>query len=168
MTKPPPTPHDPDIIAQRRARVAQLKLRALSTREIALALARGDSPIVNPHTGQPYDHATIVRDLEFLQAEWQQQRIENTDTDKVRQFMEMQEIKRAGWGDRNPELVRRTLRDEVDLLGTAKAKELNINFNFDIDIVMRLADAIEARGESPSQWFLEMLQDMADADSNSS
>ena len=161
--------HDPDLIAQRRARVAQLKLRALSSREIALALARGDANgngrIVNPHTGQPYQHATILADLKFLQNEWKEERVVNTDTHVDRQFMEMQEIKRTGWATAKPELVLSTLREEMNLLGTKKPQEVNINFNFDVEIVMRLAAMIEAKGENPNQWFSEMLQDFMDADS---
>lgn len=166
MTTPP---HDPNIIAMRRARVAQLKLRALSSREIALALARGDvngnGRIINPKTGNPYTHDTILEDLKFLQAEWKEQRIDNTDTHIDRQFMELQEIKRAQWSVNEPEGVRKALRDEMDLLGTKAAQKFEFEFKFDVEIVMLLAEAIEKRGENPTQWFKEMLQDFLEADS---
>lgn len=161
---------DPTIIEMRRARVAQLKLRGLSSREIALALARGDAQgagrIVNPHTGQPYTHPVILSDLKVLQGEWRKERLQDTDTHVDRQYTEIQEIKRAAWATSDPELALKALDREMKLLGTAKAQELNIHFNFDINVVVQLAQVIEARGENPSDWFMELLQEFALADSN--
>jgi hypothetical protein len=151
-----------DNMEQRRAKVAQLRLRLLSSREICQALAQ--SGIVNPHTGQPYDHKVILSDLAVLKREWKEQRTEVIDEHIDRQFMEQQEIKRAGWSGKDYELVRKTLRDEMELLGTKKAQEVNLNVN--INVVIKLIEAIEARGENASDWFLEMLQEMADADTD--
>lgn len=159
MTAPTATQ---DNIEQRRARVAQLRLRGLSSREITLALAQGDNPIISKRTGQPFAHTVILSDLDALKLEWQASRGENTNTHIDRQFAEQQEIKRAGWAAKDPELVRKTLRDEMDLLGTKKALEVNITVN--VNIIVQLIEAIEARGENASDWFLEMLQEFADAD----
>lgn len=154
-----------DNIEQRRERVAQLRLRGLSSREIARALATGDHPIVSATTGRPYEHAVILSDLEALKAEWQASRGESTDKHIDRQFAEMQEIKRAAWANRDPELALKALEKEMKLLGTAKDKDgLTININ----IVAQLIQAIEKRGESAADWFEEMLQEMQLADGNGS
>lgn len=158
--------HDESIISLRRARVAQLKLRQLSSREIALALAQGDrdgnNRIVSPQTGKPYDHKVILADLKILQEEWKKDRLQDTDTHIDRQFAEINEVKRAGWAQSNPKLVLEGLDREMKLLGTSKP--LEINFNFNLDVVVMLAAAIERRGESPSDWFLALLQEMSDAE----
>lgn len=158
--------HDQNHIALRRARVAQLKARCLSSREIAIALAQGENPILSPQTGRPYDQKTILADLAVLQQEWREARLVDTEVHIDRQFAEIQEIKRAAWAARNPELALKAIDREMKLLGTSKA--LEFNFNFDVNIVMQLAEIIESRGESASQWFMEMLQEFALADGNSS
>ena len=161
-----PTPHDQNIIAMRRARVSQLKLRGLTTREIAIALAQGDANgngrIVNPKTGLPYDQAQIVRDLEALNGEWQEQRLQNTETHASRQLAEINEIKRAAWANHDPKLALEALDREMKLLGTAKPTEFK--FNFDVGIIMQLVEVIEARGENASDWFMGLLQEFANAD----
>lgn len=165
MTAPTATQ---DNIAQRRARVAQLRLRGLSSREICIALAKGDKDgkgkIISPRTGRPYDHVVILEDLTVLKAEWKEARGEATDTHIDREFTEIQEIKRAAWATSDPELALKALDREMSLLGTKKAQEVNLNVS--ISIVIQLVEAIERRGESASKWFEEMLQDMRLADSN--
>lgn len=155
-------------ISLRRERVAQLVIRQLTVREIAEALARGDKDgnnrIVNPKTGEPYSHVTIISDIEALKAEWSEKRSVNMDEHAARQLAEMSEVKRAGWAAKEPELVRRTLRDEMDLLGTKKAQELNINVNIMITVEL-LIKAIEARGESAADYFEETLREFQLADS---
>lgn len=151
-----------DNMEQRREMVSQLRLRMLSMREICKALEKNG--IVNPITGRAYDVATIKNDLDVLKVEWHESRNVNTDEHINREFAELQELKRAGWAAKEPELVRRTLRDEMDLLGTKKPQELTITVN--INIIVQLIEAIESRGESASTWFEEMLQEMQLADSN--
>lgn len=155
---------DKNIIAMRRARVSQLKLRGLSAREIALALAQGETPIVNPNTNKPYAHTVILDDLKVLNAEWQEERLQNTDVHASRQLAEINEIKRAAWVKSDPELALKALDREMKILGTSKAIEFN--FNFDVNIIMQLVEMIEARGENPSDWFLGLLQEFANADGN--
>jgi hypothetical protein len=145
-----------DTIALRRERVSQLRLRGLSAREIARALAQGDNRIVNPGTGMPYDHKTILSDLEALKEEWHEARIVNTDTHVDRQFAEMQEIKRAGWASKDPELALKALRDEMSLLGTKKPQELNINVN--IEIIYRIIELAESMNMNASEVFETALR----------
>lgn len=161
MTAPTATQ---DNIEQRRARVAQLRLRGLSSREICNALAKGTDDkgtgrIISPRTGLPYDHKVILSDLEALKLEWQASRGEATDKHIDRQFMEMQEIKRAGWAAKDPELARKVLRDEMDLLGTKKPQEINININ----IIYQIIELAEAQGMDASALFEGMLRRLQSA-----
>lgn len=153
-----------DIIEMRRERVAQLRARQLSCREIAQVLGSGDNPLLNPETKRPYGYAIIASDLKALKKQWGERRNVAMDEHIDRQLFELQEIKRAGWSGKDPELARKALRDEMDLLGTKAAQTLNINFN--INIIIKLVEVIEARGESASEFFLELLQEFADADGN--
>ena len=149
-----------DIQEQRRERVAQLRLRGLSAREISRALAKGDKDgngrIVNPGTGQPYDHKTILSDLEALKEEWRQSRNVNTEIHIDRQFSELQEIKKAGWAGLDPELARKALRDEMDLLGTKKPQEIVLKI--DINIVYRIIELAEALDLNASEIFEATLR----------
>lgn len=159
------------IIALRRERVSQLVIRQLTVREIAEALARGDKDgnnrIVNPKTGEPYSHVTILSDIEALKEEWAAKRDVNTDAHINRQFAEQQEIKRAGWAAKDPELVRKTLRDEMDLLGTKKPQELHITVN--IEIIYRIIELAESMDMNASEVFetalrrLDALKKLQDA-----
>lgn len=154
-----------DIIEHRRELVSQLRIRGLTIREITAALAqpRGDQPpLLNPKTHKPYTHVTIKEDLDAIRKGWQERRAAAADEHADREFAEISEVKRAGWASGNPKLVLEGIDREMKLLGTAKPQE--INFNFNIDIVVMLAAAIERRGESPAEWFLAMLQEMADSD----
>jgi hypothetical protein len=154
-----------DTIEQRRERVAQLRLRQLSAREISRLLAEGDSNgngrMVNPSTGKAYDHKTILADLEALTVQWQQSASVNTNEHMARQFAEMQEIKKAAWAARNPELALKALDKEMKLLGTMKQPDgLTININ----LVSQLVQAIERTGASASELFEEMLNEFQNAD----
>lgn len=152
-----------DIAEMRRELVEQLRIRGLTVREIAAALAQpsnGRPPLINPDTGNPYTYVTIKNDLDAIRKEWQKRRAVAVDEHTDRQFAEIMEVKRAGWATGNPKLVLEGVDREMKLLGTSKP--LEINFNFNLDVVVLLAAAIERRGESPADWFLAMLQEMAD------
>lgn len=150
-----------DTQEQRRERVAQLRLRGLSAREISLAMAMGDNAIVNPHTGKPYDHKTILADLQALKAQWRASAGVATDEHIARQFAELQELKRFAWSQKDGDLALKALGSEMKLLGTMKQPEgLVIN----IQIVNQLVQAIEQRGDDPAEWFEAMLQEFQLAD----
>lgn len=152
------------LIEQRRERVAQLNLRGLSSREIAAALARGDNPIVNPSTGLPYDHKTVLGDLEVLKQQWRESAFGSIDDHIARQYAEMREIKKAAWSMKSPELALKALDREMKLLGTAKDKD-GIQINFNLDIVYQIAELAEAQGVSASALFESMLRKLQRANS---
>lgn len=149
-----------DNVEQRREMVSQLRLRMLSMREIAVALERNG--IVSPITGRAFDVATIKRDIDALKEEWHQSRNVNTDEHINREFMELQEIKRAGWSSKDPELARKALRDEMDLLGTKKPQELNININITV-IVQQIIELAESMDMDASAVFEAALRRLDNA-----
>lgn len=152
-----------DTVGLRRERVAQLRLRGLTVREIAISLAMGDrdgnNRIVNPETGDPYTHTTIINDLKVLKKEWHESSGEATEEHAARQFAEIQEIKRVAWALKDPQLALAALDREMRLLGTAKGTTININVS--ITIVNQLVVLIEQFGGNAEEWFTEMINEFA-------
>lgn len=149
MTAPTATQ---DNIEQRRARVAQLRLRGLSSREIAVALGQGDNPMLSPRTGRPYEHAVILQDLKVLKDDWKAERGEATDAHIDREYKEIQEIKRAAWATSDPELALKALDREMKLLGTAKDKDGTV-INVYMGIVEQIIMLSQSRNEDPMIIF---------------
>jgi hypothetical protein len=145
-----------DIIEMRRERVAQLRARQLSCREIAQALGAGDNPLLNPETGRPYGYAIIASDLKALKKEWAERRNAVIDEHIDRQFFEIEQIKRAGWAAKEPELALKALDREMKLLGTAKPQEFTLKV--DINIVYQIIELAEAQGLKASDLFEGMLR----------
>lgn len=156
-----------DAIELRRERVAQLRLRGLSSREIALALAQGDKNgkgrMLNPETGEPYTHTTIQNDLKALKDQWRESAGVATDEHQARQLAEIQEIKRMAWQQQNGNLALQALDREMKLTGTMKQTG-GINLNINIDLITKLERAVEARGLRLSDVVEQMLQDMQHAE----
>lgn len=91
---------------RRRRNVARLRLRGLSTREIAEALK--------------VSHATIVRDLKVVEADWRALAAGDLDTHKATLLAEHRELRREIWsspGDRDYGALLRSLDLEARLLG---------------------------------------------------
>lgn len=152
-----------DIVELRRERVAHLRLKQLSAREIAEALATGDYPLLNPETGEPYTHTTILSDIKALNSRWRKDANIATEKHAARQFAEMQETKRLAWQQNDGDLVIKVIDKEMKLLGTMKQPDgLTIN----VEIIVKLVEAIEARGESAATIFEEMLREIELADVN--
>jgi len=105
------------IIAARRERVAQLRLRGLTMREIVAALPRGDNPMLNPETGQPFSLGCIAGDLKELSKQWQANAERDITEHKSEQLAELAEVKRAAWAAKHLETVLRALQQEAKILG---------------------------------------------------
>lgn len=161
MTAPTSTQ---DNIEQRRERVAQLKLRGLSSREICRALAQGDHPIISPRTGKPFDHMVILSDIEALKLEWKASRGEAFDTHIDRQFTEINEIKKAAWAAKDPELALKALDREMKLLGTAKEKTGD-TYNVYFTMVEQIVMLANMRGDDPEVIFAGVVKRLQRANS---
>lgn len=109
-----------DIILMRRERVASLRARGLSQREIQKALSKPvhEGGMVNQHTGNPFDLAQINRDLKVLEAEWRKRTAETLDDHKARQLAELFELKRFAWAQKSGMLIAKALELDIKLMGT--------------------------------------------------
>lgn len=86
-----------EIIAHRRERVAHWRLRGLTQREIAAALAEELPSLVNPDTGKPYSLGTINADLKALDAQWKREAKASTDLHRAQMLAELRAVRRAAW-----------------------------------------------------------------------
>lgn len=103
-----------DIQVRRRELVAQLHLRGLTLREIA---AKVGEYVVNPNTGKPYSHETVNKDLELLKEEWRANAQADINEHIARQFVELAELRRAAWANKEYDTVLRAMAREAKLLG---------------------------------------------------
>src|SRR5436189_6038231 len=105
-----------DVMAIRRERVATLRGRGLTMREIESTLGadtivvngepkKNPNQFLNPETQKPYDLATIQRDCDFLTRQWQKNAEADTAEHRARQLSELYELKRVAWASRNHFLV---------------------------------------------------------------
>lgn len=152
-----------DAIELRREQVAHLRLQGLSAREIADRLSKGPKKLVNPDTNEPYTHTTILSDLKALKKTWMKSANTATGEHVARQLAEIQEIKRLAWRQRDGDLALKAVEKEMKLLGTMKQPD-GIQININIELVTQLVQAIEARGDSASEVFEELLQEFQRAD----
>lgn len=125
---------DPHIAARRR-KVAALRMRHLTQREIATMLPVEPNPIVSDVTGEPYDLATISRDLKHIEEQWRKDAIEDLTVLKGKHVAELREVRRAAWQQNKLFYVLKALEQEAKVLGLEELPQLpqGVNiFNFDL------------------------------------
>lgn len=115
-----------EIIAARRQQVARLRLRGLSMRDIAQALALPPLSLVDMKTGKPYSAATICNDLKAIEAEWKASAQADIAAWKAKQLAEIAELKRAAWLEKDLTTVLSALKQEVEITGTKAKTETDI------------------------------------------
>lgn len=156
-----------DSIELRRQRVAQLRLRGLSAREIADSLAKGGADgkgrLVNPKSGEAYTHTTVLNDLKVLKAQWREASGVAIDEHQARQFAEIQEVKKLAWGNKNGQLVLHAIEKEMALIGTMKQPG-GFHLSINIKVIAQVIRLIEQRGHSAADVFEKMLQELQSAD----
>ena len=94
-----------------------MRARGLSLRAITEILARPDSGIMNPQSGEPYDKATIGRDVQKLDAEYQEKARGAAEEYKGQQLQECAEIKRTAWRGVRLDWVLKAMEREAKILG---------------------------------------------------
>jgi hypothetical protein len=128
-------PHVQAVIDMRRDIVASLVARGMRQTEITKQLGSPkiirngtavDNPsyLVNPETGEPFDKATINRDVMALKTRWRKSADFNADGAFGRQLAEIDEIKRRMWAKDDIWGVARAVELEIKLMGTAKPQKL--------------------------------------------
>jgi len=106
------------VIAARRQRVAALKLRGLSSREIQAELADSEKGLVNPETGAAWSYRTIGYDLAALRKQWEKEAAKDIAEHKARELAELGEHRKSAWAEKELGEVRLGLALEMKLLGT--------------------------------------------------
>lgn len=122
MTKNTP---QADVATARRERVASLRARGFTQREIVKALA--DEKFTNPETGEAWGLATICRDLKQLRK--RQQKVADLETEQhmSRQIADVLELKRVAWKTGDLKSVAKAIELEMKLTGTVVEKiDLNM------------------------------------------
>lgn len=108
------------IMEARRRRVAALKLRGLTVREIQAELADPAKGMVNPKTGKAYSLSTIGADLVILQKRWREASAKDIAKHKARELAELGEHRKSAWAQRELGEIRLGIALEMKLLGTAE------------------------------------------------
>lgn len=121
-------------IELRRAEVEQMAGRGLRLYEITERLAR--TGIINPETGEPYDTATISRDLSVIEERWREAAIEERDEARARQVGELRVARRIAWDAGNYAEVRRNIETEAKLMGTEAPTRQEIEHKGEATVVV--------------------------------
>lgn len=116
----------------RRRRVAALKLRGLTAREIQAGLADPAKGLMNPKTGKAYGLGTIGRDLVILQKRWRKESAKDIAEHKARELAELGEHRKSAWAQRELGEVRLGIALEMRLLGTQEPEGKGVSVNIAI------------------------------------
>lgn len=149
------------IVEARRRRVATLKLRGLSAREIQTALGNPPKPMLNPFTGKSYSLGTIGTDLVVLKKRWMEESARDIREHQARELAELQEHRRAAWSAKEYGEVRLGIALEMRLLGAGAPQRHEHKLEFagltDAELDKQIAEAIASvveetpSGEKESQ-----------------
>lgn len=102
-------------MAHRQRRVAELRTRGYSVREIAEVMAEEGE--INPGTGKPWDHATIGRDAQLLLADWKREAARDTASHQAQHLADLRAVRKAAWVVAELGAILRALKQESELLG---------------------------------------------------
>lgn len=105
-----------DSVTFRREIVGRLRLRGMTTREIARDLET--SAEYRAGGGVPVSQQTIVKDLQALRREWKAAAAASIEEHQQAQLAEIREARRAAWKNNDLVMVEKLLAREIDLLAT--------------------------------------------------
>lgn len=150
---------------RRRALVAPLALRGYSTREIErmftqMAVDGKTEGVVNPNTGNVWDHSTISRDVTHLEKQWRKETLSDITQQKSRQLVELRQARHEAWRRGMLHEVRLNLSLEMELLGT-KASQLTWLLNIEPESLPDELIDLVADGQ-----FQEFMRRYAEMDDN--
>jgi len=119
-----------DVQTLRRERVATLRNRLMSEREIYVTMSTPGSPfyMANPQTDKPYSAGTIHNDLVYLREQMIEHASEEYEEYVATQLAEIREARKAyGWGKGDWKAIAKFLELEMRLLGTMDAGSMIFN-----------------------------------------
>ena len=153
-----------DIVGARRELVAKLRVRGLTTREIAVAVF--EAGYTNKE-GYALSHQTIVSDLKILRVRWEKNANVDVGEHRARQLAEIQHLKRKAWSDQDGSLALRAIETEMKLTGTIAAQKIQIDLPPEVGpLLASLLKVLQRMGLSPGDAFnllLERADSMQDA-----
>lgn len=149
-----------DRVVARRELVARLRVRGLTTREIAQTIF--EQGFANAD-GYAYSHKTIVLDLKALRKQWAANADVSMEEHKARQLEEIQHLKRLAWTNQDGALALRAIETEMKLTGTAAAQKLDISVSPEVATMLgAILKVMQRLGMSPAAAF-ELLVQRVDA-----
>lgn len=116
-----------DNAERRREAVARLRVRGLSVRSIAQALATLDPPIINDD-GKPYGKSTIQADIDALREQWREDSGRAIAEHHAEQLAQLREVQREAWRDKDLDLVLKTHDRIARILGTDAPSKQEVAF----------------------------------------
>src|SRR3990167_5410982 len=108
-----------DAIMRRRENVGRLRLRGLSLREVATALAQMPEPII-------VTYGTVNRDLKVLEAEWRANAARDIGVHIANQLAEIAEARRKCWQLEDMAGLARFIKLEADIRGTNAPSKIEV------------------------------------------
>ena len=149
---------------QRRQRVADLRARGASERDIWLALSGPEDKggLRNLDTGNPWSLACIHNDLVHLDQEWRQLMAQDTATHKLRVIAEIQAAKKTSWARGQITNVLRGLDQEARLLGLNAPTQVSVEFTLSTQTLAALG-ILEANGWRREDLIAQFEQFIIDA-----
>jgi transposase len=131
------------LIDARRERVAALRLRGFTEREIVAALEQ--QGFFNPETHRPYSTGCIAKDILALQKQWRENAARAISEHKSEQLAEIAEVKRSAWAAKKLDTVLKGLEREAKILGTDAPTRIDFH---DLDAAIdRELESLAAAGQ---------------------
>jgi len=115
-----------DAIMRRRENVGRLRLRGLSLREVATALAQMPEPII-------VTYGTVNRDLKVLEAEWRANAARDIGVHIANQLAEIAEARRKCWQLEDMAGLARFIKLEADIRGTNAPQEVRLSWQRELE-----------------------------------
>lgn len=103
------------IIEDRRRKVARMRLRGYTQREITQGLASAGER--NPTTNEPWSLGIVNSDLKALTKQWRKEASGDTEEMRGTQLAEIREARRLAWRVEKLYYIYEGLRQEAELLG---------------------------------------------------
>ena len=151
----------------RRARIAEKLAAGYLRGSKPLADELAEEGIVNPTTGNPWSHQTILDDIEVIRAEWLERMQGSMDDLRAEHLAALDQVQAAAFGDGSWSGALRALKQKAELLGldeptqvlvmeqTGEAidqvlRRVDLEFGDEPEILQRFYRAIGARPDSPT------------------
>lgn len=136
------------LIDRRRRRVAELVAQRFTQREITDTLAQ--EGFINLDTGEPFSLGTVNADIKVLRAGWQRDAKQAIGTHRADMLAEIQEVKRAAWGEKNLAIILKAIETQATLLGLNRSGVLDDLIDTEVKVTITRIDSRKAPPTRPT------------------